>query len=76
MAAKKKLSIEESMKRLDEITAEMEKPGVSLEDSFKLFNEGVGLVAQCRADLTGVEKKIKVLEMANGDVTEAGEGDE
>ena len=62
MAGKKKLSIEESMARLDAISTEMEKPGVSLENSFKLFNEGLELVKKVRGDLTDVEKKIKILQ--------------
>ncbi|MDY6325285.1 MAG: exodeoxyribonuclease VII small subunit [Catonella sp.] len=59
--AAKKLSVEDSMKRLDEITAEMEKSDVTLEESFKLFNEGMTLVKNTKKDLTDLEKQIKVL---------------
>lgn len=59
--AAKKLSVEDSMKRLDEITAEMEKSDVTLEESFKLFNEGMTLVKNTKKDLTNLEKQIKVL---------------
>lgn len=61
MAAKKK-SIEESMKRLDEISELMTGENVTLEASFALFREGMDLVKECRSQLAGVEKQMKILE--------------
>lgn len=61
MATKKK-SIEESMKRLDEITELMAGETVTLEASFTLFREGMDIVKECKNQLAGVEKQMKVLE--------------
>ena len=44
MAEKKKMSLEESMARLEEIVKEMESEKLSLERSLKLYEEGIGLV--------------------------------
>lgn len=62
MAAKKKLSIEEAMRRLDEISTLMAKEDVTLEESFQLYNEGTKLVKESKALLTGVEKQLIILE--------------
>lgn len=62
MAASKKFSIENAMKRLDEISILMSKDDVTLEESFKLYNEGVKLVKDCKGLLVGVEKELTILE--------------
>ncbi len=45
---KLKMSFETAMKRLDEISAEMEKPDITLDNSMKYYKEAVELVAFCR----------------------------
>ena len=44
------MSFEEAMKRLDEITEELSREGVSLDRSLALYEEGVALVALGRLD--------------------------
>lgn len=70
MAEKKNKNIEASMKRLDDIAEKMGKEDITLEESFKLFNEGITLVKECREALTGVEKQIRILEEQDKDTNE------
>ena len=55
------LKLEDAMKRLAEIVKALEQNEISLEDSLKLYEEGVGLTRSCHAKLTDVEKRIEVL---------------
>ena len=56
--AKKTLSFEESMQRLEEIVRFLERGDVPLEESLALFEEGAGLIAQCRKLLDNAEQKV------------------
>lgn len=61
MAAKKKLSFEQSMVRLEEIVSLMEKGDVPLEQSMALFEEGFGLLRECTKQLDAAEQKVTLL---------------
>lgn len=66
------VDFEAALKRLDEITAEMEKEGIALEAALKLYEEGVSLVRLANAHLEDAERRIKILKMsADGEITEA-----
>lgn len=58
MAAKKKLSFEEQISRLEEIVAALEKGDAQLSDSLALFEEGTKLAASCGAMLDEAEQKV------------------
>ncbi len=58
----KSLSVEESLKKLDELIDELAKSDISLDESFKLYNEGLKLVKMCNSQIDKVEKKIIILE--------------
>lgn len=58
MAAKKKLSFEEQISRLEEIVAALEKGDAQLSDSLALFEEGTRLAASCGAMLDEAEQKV------------------
>ena len=62
MAEKKKLSLEESMARLEEIAAELEGEKLPLDKSVKLYEEGVKLAARCATELEDAKRKIKILQ--------------
>lgn len=62
MAEKKNKTIEENMTRLNEINNLMSDSSIKLEESFKLYKEGVELVEKCKKQLADVEKEIVVLE--------------
>ncbi len=57
----KQAGIEENFDKLDEIIAAMEDSDVTLEKSFKLYNEGIKLVKSCNAQLDKVEKQMIIL---------------
>ena len=46
--ASRKLTVESALQRLQEITDSLEKGELSLEQSLKLYEEGVGLTAACK----------------------------
>lgn len=55
-------SLEASIKELDGILGELEKEELSLEDSFRLYNEGMKLLKSCNDAIDKVEKKLIVLD--------------
>ncbi|MCR5343008.1 MAG: exodeoxyribonuclease VII small subunit [Butyrivibrio sp.] len=61
----KELTIEEAFSAVDEKIKELEKSDVSLEDSFKLFKEGMDLLKHCNDSIDKVEKKVQKV-MADG----------
>lgn len=54
-------SFEESLKELEQIVAQLEEGDLPLEDSLKLFEDGVRLSRECRERLTAAERRIEVL---------------
>ena len=58
---KKNINFEETMKKLEEITTELEKGDLNLDDSIKKFEEGMELSKQCNNYLEATEKKINIL---------------
>ncbi|MCL6610992.1 MAG: exodeoxyribonuclease VII small subunit [Peptococcaceae bacterium] len=69
--AKKKLTFEEALKRLEEVVRELEDGQLSLEKSLELFSEGINLSKICRASLEEAEERIMVL-TADGGLKEIG----
>ena len=61
MAAKKKLSFEQSIVRLEEIVSLMEKGDAPLEQSLALFEEGSRLLRECTGQLDAAEQKVTLL---------------
>lgn len=56
-----KLTFEEAMNRLDEIVSKLERNDASLDETIKLFEEGLGLVKHCDCQLKDFELKINEL---------------
>ena len=54
-------AFEESLKKLETIVDQLEKGDLTLEDSLKLFEEGVGLSAACKKELDTAEGKVQIL---------------
>lgn len=63
-------TLEQSFENLEQIIGNLENGDVSLEDSFKLYNEGMKLIQNCNQQLDKVEKKIVVLNQKEGDEDE------
>ena len=69
--AEKKMSFEQSVDRLQEIVAALEKGDAPLADSLKLFEEGTKLVSSCTAMLEQAEQKVvKLVKSADETPTE------
>ncbi|MBQ2468065.1 MAG: exodeoxyribonuclease VII small subunit [Clostridia bacterium] len=65
------LSFEDALKRLEETVKVLESGTVPLEESLKLFEEGVALVKLCNGKLDEAEQKVKILrKTADGEITE------
>lgn len=60
------MNFEKKLGRLEEIVQKMEKGDLSLEDSLKLFEEGVKISRECHVQLNDAEKKVKLLVKVDG----------
>lgn len=56
------MSFETAMKRLDELSAQMEQPDISLDNSIKCYKEAVELVAFCRKYIDDAKLTVQNLE--------------
>ena len=54
-------NFEDSLKKLETIVAQLEQGDLPLEDSLKLFEEGVSLSAVCKQELDAAEGKVQML---------------
>jgi len=54
-------AFEDSLKKLETIVDQLEKGDLPLEESLKLFEEGVGLSAVCKKELDEAEGKVQML---------------
>ncbi|HKL99652.1 MAG TPA: exodeoxyribonuclease VII small subunit [Mobilitalea sp.] len=67
--ANKEIKLEESFEKLNEIIDALEKPDISLEDSFSLYQEGMKLLKSCNESIDKVEKQLIILG-ENGETNE------
>jgi exodeoxyribonuclease VII small subunit len=54
-------SLESSFEELSDIINRLEQDDVSLEDSFKLYQEGIKLLQHCNNSIDKVEKQLIIL---------------
>ena len=64
------INFEEAMKKLEQITAALEKGDLSLDESVKKFEEGIKLSKECNKILEDSEKRINILINNDGNITE------
>ena len=57
----KKENFESSLKRLEGIVRKLEEGDLPLEDSLRVFEEGMRLVQSCETRLNEARKKIEIL---------------
>jgi len=55
------LKFEDCLARLEQIVSQLEAGQLSLEDSLKVFEEGIGLARHCAKYLADAERRIEVL---------------
>ena len=54
-------TFEDSLKQLETIVGQLEKGDLPLEESLKLFEEGMRLSAICKEELEAAEGKVQIL---------------
>ena len=71
MPKKEKTTFESASSRLEEIVRTLEAGNTSLDESLKLYEEGISLIRFCNEALDNAETKIKILsEGADGKTEE------
>ena len=60
--AKEEKTLEEVFGELENVIGEMEKPDVSLEDSFRLYHKGMDMLKSCNEKIDKIEKKMLILD--------------
>lgn len=61
MSQAKELKFEDQLKRLEDIVGRMESGDLTLDESLKLYEEGVKLSQSCTKRLEEAQKRIEVL---------------
>lgn len=61
MAREKKEKFEDALEKLEKIVSQLEEGNISLEDSLKLFEEGIRLSRFCNQKLDEAEKRVEIL---------------
>jgi exodeoxyribonuclease VII small subunit len=67
MAAKK---FEVSLKKLEDIVKKLEEGDLALDESLKIFEEGIKLSRLCTKQLEEAERKIEILVKSEGETIE------
>ena len=67
----KERTLEETFALLDEKIAQLENSEISLEDSFRVYKEGMELLKDCSSKIDTVEKKMLQINQ-DGTITEFG----
>jgi exodeoxyribonuclease VII small subunit len=52
---------EQSLKKLETIVTRLEQGDLTLEESLKLFEEGVGLSGACKQELNAADGRVRML---------------
>lgn len=55
------MDFEKKLKRLEDIVSKMEKGDLALEESLKIFEEGIKLSRECQTQLSQAEEQVKKL---------------
>ena len=66
---KKTVTFEAAMERLEEITRLLESGSEGLDQSLKLYEEGVSLIRLCTQKLESAEQSVKILQMGEEGIT-------
>lgn len=56
------VSLEETFEQIETIIKQMERPEVTLDDSFRLYQSGVEKLKMCNLLLDTIEKKMQVMQ--------------
>jgi exodeoxyribonuclease VII small subunit len=64
----KEIDFEQSLKRLEEVVELLEKGETPLEESIRLFHEGMKLVQSCSKKLDWAEQQVEMLLETSGEI--------
>lgn len=62
------MDYEKALNRLEEVIQQLESKELSLDDSLKLFKEGIDLYRFCNTKLSEAEEKIMMVIEENGEI--------
>lgn len=66
------MKLEEALSRLDAVVRALDSDKLELEESLRLYEEGVGLVRACHEKLAVAERRINALRISeDGEITES-----
>lgn len=65
----KEMTLEQMFEKLEESIEKLEQEDISLEDSFKIYREGMKLILTCNEKIDKVEKEVLKLS-ENGELDE------
>lgn len=68
--SKSEVKFEELIEKLEDITNKLEKEQLSLDESVKLFEEGMKISKECNSKLEDAEKRITILINQNDELKE------
>lgn len=68
MPKSKEPKFEDQLKRLEQIVDQLETKEVPLDDSLKLFEEGVRLARTCQKTLEDAKRKVEILVKDSGEL--------
>ena len=68
--SEKEINFEELIEKLEEITNKLEKEQLSLDESVKLFEQGMKISKDCNSKLEDAEKRITILINQNNEIKE------
>ena len=63
------LGLEQNFARLEQTLELLESDDLSLEEAFRAYSEGMGILKQCNEQIDRVEKQVQILN-ADGQVTD------
>ena len=69
MRMNKEITLEAAFEKLENAIEQLEQENISLEDSFKVFQEGMKMVQICNEKISKVDKAVLVL-TENGELHE------
>lgn len=61
MSKPKQPNFESALTRVEAINAQLESANLSLDESIKLYEEGINLIRHCQKALTEAEQKVTLL---------------
>lgn len=65
----KEITLEQTFEKIEEAISKLERDDISLEESFKIYKEGMKLIQSCNNKIDKVEKEVLKLN-ENGELDE------